>query len=210
MKSNPIIDLTKFLENWTNFFPSLVGEEPWNISPRLDELLRSQIAVLNKQEYNIRDTIAIHNTSRVEDNVIIKGPTIIAANCFVAAHAYLRGGVLLGERVTIGPGCEVKSSIILSDSTLAHFNFVGDSLLGSFVNLEAGAVIANHYNERKLKTISVMVGDECLTIDAQKFGALLGDFTKIGANAVLSPGTILHPFSVVKRLALVEQCPFTG
>jgi NDP-sugar pyrophosphorylase family protein len=208
MKSNPIIDLAKFLENWTKFFPSLIGEEPWSISPRLDALLRSRITALDKQEYTIRDTIAIHNSSRIEDNVIIKGPAIISANCFVAAHAYLRGGVFLGDRVTIGPGCEVKSSIILADSTLAHFNFVGDSLLGSFVNLEAGAVIANHYNERKLKTISVMIAGECLPIDAQKFGALVGDFTKIGANAVLSPGTILQPSSVVKRLALVEQCLF--
>jgi NDP-sugar pyrophosphorylase family protein len=207
MKSDPTIDLTKFLEKWTDFFPSLIGEAPWTIPPRLDELLRLRIASLNNQEYSIRDTIAIHNSACVENNVIIKGPAVISANCFVAAHAYLRGGVFLGERVTIGPGCEVKSSIILSDSALAHFNFVGDSLLGSFVNLEAGAVIANHYNERKLKTVSVMIREKCFPINVQKFGALLGDFTKIGANAVLCPGTILQPSSVVKRLALIEQCP---
>ncbi len=36
-------------------------------------------------------------------------------------------------------------------STLAHFNFAGNSIIGSHVNLEAGAVIANHYNERTEK-----------------------------------------------------------
>jgi hypothetical protein len=43
--------------------------------------------------------------------------------------------------------------------------------------------------------------------DVEKFGALVGDGSKIGANAVLSPGTILAPDTVVKRLELIEQCP---
>ena len=38
-----------------------------------------------------------------------------------------------------------------------------------------------------------------------KFGALVGDDCKIGANAVLSPGTILAKGTVVGRLQLVDQ-----
>jgi NDP-sugar pyrophosphorylase family protein len=114
--------------------------------------------------------------------------------------------VFLDEHVTIGPGCEVKTSIVLANSALAHFNFVGDSIVGSYVNMEAGSVIANHYNEREQKEISVLINGKCLPTGSQKFGALIGDHTKIGANAVLSPGTILEPRSVVGRLMLVEQC----
>ena len=43
----------------------------------------------------------------------------------------------------------------MAGSTLAHFNFVGDSIIGRKVNLEAGAVIANHFNERRDKQITV-------------------------------------------------------
>jgi acetyltransferase-like isoleucine patch superfamily enzyme len=39
----------------------------------------------------------------------------------------------------------------------------------------------------------------------EKFGSLVGDNCKIGANAVLSPGKILIPGIVVKRLELIEQ-----
>jgi NDP-sugar pyrophosphorylase family protein len=206
MNNNLLIDLRKYLGKWTEIFPSLTSQEPWAIPPRLNEMLTSRITELNRDEYIFRDTVAIHASARVEENVIIKGPAIISAHCFIAAHAYLRGGVFLGERVTIGPGCEVKSSAIMPGSALAHFNFVGDSLLGSSVNMEAGAVIANHYNERKEKSIAVLIDGKCIVIETQKFGALVGDFTKIGANAVLSPGTVLQPSSIVKRLALVEQC----
>jgi len=94
----------------------------------------------------------------------------------------------------------------MSGSALAHFNFVGDSLIGSYVNMEAGSIIANHYNERLDKTLYVMLNKKKTKIEVTKFGALVGDHSKIGANAVLSPGTILLPESVVKRLELVEQC----
>ena len=94
----------------------------------------------------------------------------------------------------------------MSGSALAHFNFVGDSLIGSYVNMEAGSIIANHYNERLDKTIYVMLNKKKMKIEVTKFGALVGDHSKIGANAVLSPGTILLPESVIKRLELIEQC----
>ncbi|WP_370455742.1 hypothetical protein [Imperialibacter sp. EC-SDR9] len=123
----------------------------------------------------------------------------------MGAHAYLRGGVVLGQGVTIGPGCEVKSSIVFDHSSLAHFNFVGDSIVGSNVNFEAGAVIANHYNERQDKQIRVLHQGGVVETGSTKFGALVGDNCKVGANAVLSPGTVLDKNEVVKRLELVEQ-----
>jgi UDP-N-acetylglucosamine diphosphorylase / glucose-1-phosphate thymidylyltransferase / UDP-N-acetylgalactosamine diphosphorylase / glucosamine-1-phosphate N-acetyltransferase / galactosamine-1-phosphate N-acetyltransferase len=107
--------------------------------------------------------------------------------------------------VSIGPGCEIKSSIIGKGTSVAHFNFIGNSLVGNDVNFEAGSVIANHYNEREDKRIFIKIGSEMLDTGIDKFGALVGDNSKIGANAVLSPGTLLVPGSIVKRLELIEQ-----
>src|SRR5690606_7722925 len=101
----------------------------------------------------------------------------------------------------------IKSSLIFSHSAIAHFNFIGDSIIGHGVNFEAGAVIANHYNERKDKMIRIKHNEAIIETGVVKFGALAGDDSRIGANAVLSPGTILLPGSVVKRLELVEQVP---
>ncbi len=157
--------------------------------------------------YAVHNGVAIHREARIEEHVIIKGPAIIGPGCFIGAHAYLRGGVFLDQKVSVGPGCEIKTSIILSGSALAHFNFVGDSLVGSGVNMEAGSIIANHYNERTDKQITVRLQEQNMPTGVTKFGALVGDDTRIGANAVLSPGTILPVGSIVKRLELVEQVP---
>jgi UDP-N-acetylglucosamine diphosphorylase / glucose-1-phosphate thymidylyltransferase / UDP-N-acetylgalactosamine diphosphorylase / glucosamine-1-phosphate N-acetyltransferase / galactosamine-1-phosphate N-acetyltransferase len=181
------------------------GLEPWQITAQAEECIEKIIDQLNTDEFEIKNDMAIHRTSKVEQHVVLKGSIIISANCFVGAHAYLRGGVFLDESVSVGPGCEIKSSFILSNSALAHFNFVGDSIVGNHVNMEAGSIICNHYNERNDKLISVKDGDQIISTGITKFGALVGDHSRIGANAVLSPGTILSSKSIVKRLELIEQ-----
>ena len=123
----------------------------------------------------------------------------------LAATAYLRGGVFLDRGVTIGPACELKSTIVFDCSSLAHLSFVGDSLVGSDVNLEAGVVVANHWNERPAQAIIVCVGGQTIQTGVVTFGALIGDHSRVGANAVLSPGTVLAPHTVVARLGLVDQ-----
>lgn len=197
-------DLNKHIAQFSVLFPELTGKHPWDITLNAFSLISKRIEALDTN-YRINHNIAIHKKAHIEDHSIIKGPAIISAGCFVGAHAYLRGGVFLGENVTIGPGCEVKSSFILSHSALAHFNFAGDSIIGSHVNMEAGSVIANYFNERKDKTIYIKVNGTAVSTGVEKFGALVGDHTKIGANAVISPGTILPRESIVKRLELVEQ-----
>ena len=95
--------------------------------------------------------------------------------------------------------------MIFGYSSIAHFNFIGDSIIGQHVNFEAGSITANHFNEREDKTIFVKSEGVIINTKVQKFGSLVGDYSKIGANAVLSPGTLLDKKSIVKRLELVEQ-----
>jgi NDP-sugar pyrophosphorylase family protein len=199
-----MLKIESYAIQFPQVFPELSQQMPWDIVKDASSIIEQKIATLSK-DYVIQNSIAIHKLARIEEHVIIKSPAIISAGCFIGAHAYLRGGIYLGEGVSVGPGCEIKSSFVMSGSALAHFNFVGDSIVGSHVNMEAGSVIANHYNEREDKTIFVLVDSEVMRTKATKFGALVGDHSRIGANAVLSPGTILSVKAIVKRLELIDQ-----
>ena len=201
-----MIVISDYIERFKQLFPGMERILPWDLSARATEILLDKLGSLGP-DFKIFNNVAIHKSVNIDSHATIKGPAIISANCFVGSHAYLRGGVLLDENVSIGPGCEVKSSFLFSHTALGHFNFVGDSILGSQVNLEAGAIIANHYNERADKNIAVLINGNIHKTGSHKFGALVGDHTKIGANAVLSPGSILAPLSVVGRLQLVNQVP---
>ncbi len=197
-----MIAIENYIASFLKSFPA--GKYPWEIIHQLSEIIIESIAKLDK-DFLISNNIAIHKTAIVEKTSIIKAPAIISKDCFIAANAYLRNGVYLTQGVKIGTGCEIKSSIIFEQTAIAHFNFIGDSIIGSNVNIEAGAITANHYNERIDKEISVCYNNKIIKTGTKKFGALVGDNCKIGANAVLSPGTLLNKNTIVKRLELIEQ-----
>jgi UDP-N-acetylglucosamine diphosphorylase / glucose-1-phosphate thymidylyltransferase / UDP-N-acetylgalactosamine diphosphorylase / glucosamine-1-phosphate N-acetyltransferase / galactosamine-1-phosphate N-acetyltransferase len=180
------------------------GSMPW-------QLTLGSIGIVERlldglcEGYAVGDGVAAHLSSTIENGAVIKGPAVIGPGCFIAAGAYVRGGCWLEASCILGPGAELKSSFVFRGSKLAHFNFVGDSLLGCGVNLEAGSIIANCRNEWASPQISFFHNGKKFETGVEKFGALVGDHTRIGANAVVAPGAILVPATIVKRLSLVDQ-----
>ncbi len=183
---------------------AISGLAPWQATTDSETIVAALIERLG-DDYHIASGVAVHVTAIVEDGAVIKPPCIIGPRTFVAAFAYLRGGVWLDGDVIIGPSCEIKSSFIHSGSKTAHFNFVGDSVIGHRVNIEAGVIAANYRNERDDKQIIVLIDGERVATGVNKFGAFIGDGTRLGANAVTAPGTILPPHSIVRRLELIDQ-----
>ncbi len=196
-----MIKLTDYI---TDPVKELADLQPWMATSQANKIVSSMMGQLSS-DFVISNGNAIHRTAIIEKGVTLKSPCIIGANCFVAANAYLRGGVWLDESVIIGPSCEIKSSFIFSGSKAAHFNFIGDSIVGRDVNIEAGAIVANYRNEFDNKEIICIINADRTNTGVQKFGSLIGDQSKIGANAVLVPGTILQPNTIVHRLSLVDQ-----
>ncbi len=199
-----MITIDDFIQQFSIAFSNQKDWQPWEVTKNLSAIL-DQLILLLDDNYEVKDGIAIHKTAIIEHGVALKGPVIICENCFVGSNTCLRGGVYLAKSVVIGTGCEIKTSIIFSGSSIAHFNFIGDSIIGSSVNFEAGSLTANHFNERVDKKISVAFNSTIIATGTEKFGALVGDNSKVGANAVLSPGTLLNPGTIVKRLELIEQ-----
>jgi UDP-N-acetylglucosamine diphosphorylase / glucose-1-phosphate thymidylyltransferase / UDP-N-acetylgalactosamine diphosphorylase / glucosamine-1-phosphate N-acetyltransferase / galactosamine-1-phosphate N-acetyltransferase len=199
-----MIIIDDFIKQFSSTFVTQINMQPWDITANITSILNDFILQLDNN-FDVQNGVAIHKTATIENSVVLKPPIIIGENCFVGTNAYLRGGVYLGNFSKVGTSCEIKSSIIFKNSNIAHFNFIGDSIIGNNVNFEAGSLTANHYNERTDKKISVLYKSTIIDTKAEKFGSLVGDNSKIGANAVLSPGTILDVNTVVKRLELIDQ-----
>ncbi len=198
-KTRNMIDIENYIENIRMKFPQLGSLQPWEITDNLDAILLQNIKALD-HHYKIENNIAIHKTATIEQGVVLKGTIIISENCFISANAYLRGPIFLGNNVKIGPGSEIKQSIIFDHSAIAHFNYIGNSIVGQHINFEAGSICANHFNERQYKRIFVTHNKQIIDTKTEKFGSLIGDHSKIGANAVLSPGTILEKHSIENDL----------
>jgi acetyltransferase-like isoleucine patch superfamily enzyme len=134
----------------------------------------------------------------LEPSAIIKGPAIIGKDCEIRQGAYLRGTVLVGDHCIIGHNTEVKHSIIMNHTEAGHFNYIGDSIIGSYVNLGAGSRLANlelrspaDKRDALFPRIRLEVEGKEVRTGRSKLGAVLGDYVEVGCNAVLSPAVLL-------------------
>lgn len=170
------------------------GKPIWSPLLSLDAYLRGKpfridIKIPEGVHLDRPDLISIEKGTVIEPGVYIQGPCIIGKNCILRHGAYLRGGVLCGDHCSIGHSAEIKHAILLDYSAATHFTYVGDSILGSWVNLGAGVKCANLRLDRR----DVKPG-------MKKFGACIGDRVQIGCNCVLNPGTLIGKESIVYPL----------
>jgi len=134
-------------------------------------------------------SITICQGTVVEPGVYIEGPCIIGPNCVIRQGAYIRGNVITGEGCVIGHDTEVKRSILLDRVHAAHFNYIGDSILGSDVNLGAGVKCANYRLDQSF--VLIKYKNKKISTESKKVGLIAGDGSQLGCNGVTNPGTLL-------------------
>lgn len=168
---------------------------PWEALKSLRDYLKSlklgNIAIdIQPGVYLINpESISIGEGTLIEPGAFIQGPCFIGKNCTIRHGAYIRGDVLVGDSCVIGHGTEVKHSIFFNHAASAHFNYVGDSILGNGSNLGAGVKCANLRLDHQ--PISIITQLEKIDTGLNKLGAVIGDGAQIGCNCVINPGTIL-------------------
>lgn len=169
---------------------------PWEILPLIEPYIKSlPLGQLNgcisPHAYLINpELISIGEGSIVEPGAYIQGPCWIGKNCTIRHGAYMRGNVLTGDKCVIGHDSEVKNAIFLSNAHAAHFAYVGDSILGNHVNLGAGTKCANFRLDQGFISVHNQQQQRIPT-QLRKMGAVIGDGSQIGCNAVLNPGTLV-------------------
>ena len=131
----------------------------------------------------------------VEPHVHLIGPCIIESKATIRSHAYVREYTWMMTESLLGHASESKHSLFLPGAKAPHFNYVGDSILGSNVNLGAGVKLSNLRNDGQ--HIGIWLDDVRRETGLRKFGAILGDNAQLGCNAVTNPGTVLGKSSMV-------------
>src|SRR5919109_5370856 len=137
----------------------------------------------------ISNNVFIGSGTVVEQGAVLKGPAWIGEDCQIRSGCYVRENVVVGNDVVMGNSCEFKNSIIFNEAQVPHFNYVGDSILGYKAHLGAGVILSNVKLDHT--EIAVATNEGYIATGLTKFGAIVGDRTEIGCNAVINPGSIL-------------------
>jgi NDP-sugar pyrophosphorylase family protein len=137
----------------------------------------------------ISNAVFIGAGTIVEQGAVLKGPAWIGENCHIRSGCYVRENVIAGDGVVMGNSCEFKNCILFDEAQVPHFNYVGDSILGYRAHLGAGVILSNVKLDHAEIHVSATDGD--IATGLTKFGAIVGDRTEIGCNAVINPGSVL-------------------
>ncbi|NQV30653.1 MAG: hypothetical protein HQ508_07185 [Candidatus Marinimicrobia bacterium] len=178
--------------------------EFWKLERDILEKLPSDLSTLHDRN------IYIHNTAQIGKFVHLdasNGPIIIDKNCKISPFCSITGPVYLGEQSTLKPstsirqsvvgqvcnlGGEIKGCIIHPFSNKSHDGFLGDSILGSWINLGAGTTTSNMKNN--YQHIKVSWDGQNFESGRQFLGSVLGDHLKTAIGVRLNTGTIIGAF----------------
>jgi bifunctional UDP-N-acetylglucosamine pyrophosphorylase/glucosamine-1-phosphate N-acetyltransferase len=124
--------------------------------------------------------------TEIRAHSVVEG-AVTGARCVVGPFARLRPGTKLADAVHVGNFVEIKNSELGAGSKANHLSYVGDSSIGSAVNVGAGTVTCNYDGASKHRTT---IGD----------GAFIGSGTmlvapvSVGEQATIGAGsTITRP-----------------
>ncbi|MCH5142169.1 MAG: UDP-N-acetylglucosamine pyrophosphorylase [Clostridiales bacterium] len=177
---------------------------PFEIIPHIGEIIMKAICALPREYIRIFDGVYAHKSAKISPNAQIEPLTIIGANTQIRHGAFIRGKALIGDNCVVGNSTEIKNSILFDGVQAPHFNYIGDSILGYRAHTGAGVILSNLKSDKT--SVSIDVGGEKFYTGLKKLGSILGDYTEVGCNSVLNPGTVtgkgvrIYPLSCVRGI----------
>ncbi|MGR3294061.1 MAG: putative sugar nucleotidyl transferase [Candidatus Scalindua sp.] len=131
--------------------------------------------------------IYIGNNVKISSNSVIEGPVFIDDNVVIQALSRIHAGSNIGKVCKIGG--EITNTIFQDYTNKQHDGFLGDSYIGSWVNLGAGTVNSNLTN--LYGTIKVQLFDKIIDTGQTFLGMIMGDHTKTAINTRFTTGSII-------------------
>tara|TARA_B100001964_G_scaffold138178_1_gene152364 strand:+ start:15841 stop:17196 length:1356 start_codon:yes stop_codon:yes gene_type:complete len=128
--------------------------------------------------------------SSLGSSCIIKSSTIefamIRDNVSIGPYSHIREGSILNEDVSIGNYVEIKNSTLGRGTKSGHHCYLGDSDIGSNVNIGAGTITCNYDGEQKHRTT---IRDD----------AFIGSDTKLVAPVTIGKQSVTGAGSIVTK-----------
>ena len=176
---------------------------PWEVLSHIGSFIKELGPILSADEFNNpAENVWIHKTVSIASTATINGPLIIDADTEVRPGAFIRGNAIVGKNCVVGNSTELKNVVLFNTVQVPHYNYVGDSILGTHSHMGAGSITSNVKSDKTL--VVVKSGDEKIETGLKKFGAMIGDYVEVGCNSVLNPGTVVGRNSNIYPLSSVR------
>ena len=160
--------------------------------------------------------LIVHESAEIEGHVsfdVRRGPAVVAEGASVESFSRISGpcyvgpdtrvhSALLREGTSVFEECriggEVENSIIMPHTNKSHLGYVGDSIVGEWVNLGAGSAFSNLKNT--YGSVRAEVEGRRVDTGMTKFGPVIGDMAKVSIGCMIYAGKTVGVASHVSGL----------
>ncbi len=167
--------------------------------------------ILGKTE--IGSLCTIGPGSRLEDCSVGNGTVINATQCEqcsigndvkIGPFSHVRPKTVIKDGVRAGNFVEVKNSNIGEKTSISHLTYIGDSDVGSGVNIGCGCATANYDGTRKFRTTigdKVFVGCHTCMVSPVK----LGDHSYTAAGSVITEDVPAGTMAIARSRQTIKR-----
>jgi len=181
----------------------LEKEQPWLVIADLANIIKEIGKNLDKENWlELDENVWVHKSVKIDPLTRIIGPCIIDEGTEIRVGTLIRDNVIIGKNCTIGNASYLRNAILFDNVEIAHYNHVGNSILGYKSHMGACATISNLKSDKSC--VKVVLDGKLYETNQKKLGALVGDFVEIGCNAVLTPGVVVGNNSNIYPLTMVR------
>lgn len=149
----------------------------------IEEGAKVSCAIINAMD----GPVYIGKDAKVLEGSIIRGPFALCE------HGEIKMGAKIYSNTTVGPhtkvGGEVNNVVFLGYSNKAHDGFLGNSVIGEWVNIGAdsnNSNLKNNYDKVKIWSYET---ERFINTGEQFCGLMMGDHSKCGINTMFNTGT---------------------
>ena len=163
--------------------------------------------VILKGNTELKEGVRIEGSAFIANSLIGKGTlvkpfttiedSIIGSDVQIGPFSNLRPGNTIDNNAKIGNFVEIKKSKIGNKSKVPHLSYIGDTEMGSMVNIGAGTITCNYDGFTKHKTNigdNVFIGSDTMLIAP----------IKVGKGSTTAAGSILNSNIPSQTLAVTR------
>ena len=143
-----------------------------------------------KENVNIKGIVRFGENCVVSSGCNIQGPCYIGDNTFIGNNCLIRDYTSIANNCLIGFGTEIKSSILFSNVLMGRLSFIGDSVIGKNVQMGNYCTTINYDYENKSIFVKNYKGKKIDT-GRKKIGVFVGDGAHIGSNHSMEGGLVV-------------------
>lgn len=169
--------------------------------------------------------IKVHPTATIEPGVILNstdGPIVIGPRVLIESPAVIQGPCSIGKGAMIAPmtqlrsdtvigpvckvGGEIKASIIAGFSNKAHAGYLGNALVGYWVNLGADTTASNLKNT--YNSVRMQLAPDLPRQDTglANLGPIIGDYVRTGITTRMPTGTVIGTGTMIAQSTFTPTC----